>query len=49
MLLHVHKENVDNLNITDIANEFGFANESRLSNFGKFSECHFQTGTNNCN
>ena len=42
MLLHVHKEKVDNLNIIDIANEFGCANESRLSTFGKFSEHDFQ-------
>ena len=28
MLLHVHKEKVDNFNIIDIANEFGCANES---------------------
>ena len=34
MLLHVYKEKVDNLNIIDIANKFGYANESRLSTFG---------------
>ena len=45
MLRHVHKEKVDNLNIIDIANEFGCANESRLSTFGKFSEHDFQTRT----
>ena len=49
MLLHVHKENVDNLNIIDIANEFGCANESRLSTFGRFSEHDFQTRSDNCN
>ena len=49
MLLHVHKEKVDNLNIIDIANEFGCANESRLSTFGKFSEDDFQTRSDNCN
>ena len=49
MLLHVHKEKVDNLNIIDIANEFGCANESRLSTFGKFSEHDFQTRSDNCN
>ena len=49
MLLHVHKEKVDNLNVTDIANEFGCANESRLSTFGKFSEHDFQTRSDNCN
>ena len=38
MLLHVHREKVGNLNIIDIANQFGCANESRLSTFGKFSE-----------
>ena len=48
MLLHVHKK-VDNLNIIDIANEFGYANESRLSTFGKFSEHDFQTRSDNCN
>ena len=35
MLLHVYKEKVDNLNIIDIANEFGCDSESRLSTFGK--------------
>ena len=49
MLLHVHKEKVDNLNISDIANEFGSANESRLSTCGKFSEHDFQTCSDNCN
>ena len=49
MLLHVHKEKVDNLNIIDTANEFGYANESRLSIFGKFSEHDFQTRSDNCN
>ena len=49
MLLHVHKEKVDNLKIIDIANEFGCANESRLSTFGKFSEHDFQTCSDNCN
>ena len=49
MLLHVHKEKVDNLNIIDIANEFSCANESRLSTFGKFSEHDFQTRSDNCN
>ena len=49
MLLHVHKEKIDNLNMIDIANEFGCANESRLSTFGKFSEHHFQTRSDNCN
>ena len=49
MLLHVHKEKVDNLNVIDIANEFGCANESRLSTFGKFSEHDFQTRSDNCN
>ena len=49
MLLHVHKEKVDNLNIIDIANEFGCTNESRFSTFGKFSEHDFQTHSHNCN
>ena len=49
MLLHVHKEKVDKLNVIDIANEFGCANESRLSTFGKFSEHDFQTCSDNCN
>ena len=46
---YVHKEKVDNLNIIDTANEFGCANESRLSTFGKFSEDDFQTRSDNCN
>ena len=49
MLLHVHKENVDNLNIIDIANEFDCVNGSRLSAFGKFSEHDFQTRSDNYN
>ena len=49
MLLYVHKEKVDNLNIIDIANEFGCASESRLSTFGKFSEHDFQARSDNCN
>ena len=49
MLLHVHKEKVDNLNIIDIANEFGCTIESRLSTFGKFSEHDFEARSDNCN
>ena len=49
MLLHVHIEKVYNLSIIDIAKEFGPANEPRLSTFGKFSECDFQTGVSYCN
>ena len=47
MLLHVHKEKVDNFNIIAIAHEFGCANESRLSTFDKFSEHDFQTRLDN--
>ena len=43
----MQKENVDNLNIIDIANEFGCTNESRLSTFGKFCEHDFQTRSDN--
>ena len=49
MLLRVHKEQVDNLNIIDFANEFGCANESKLSTFGKFSEHDVQARSDNCN
>ena len=49
MLLHVHKVKVDNLNIINIANEFGCANESRLSTIGKFGEDDFQTRSDDCN
>ena len=49
MLLHVHKEKVDNLDIIDITNEFGCGDESRLSTFGKFSEHDFRKPSDNCN
>ena len=37
LLLHVHKELTDQLNITDIANEFISANSDRNRYFGSFS------------
>lgn len=37
MLLHVHKDQVDNLDIIDVANDFVDGSEHRLSLFGKFS------------
>ena len=36
MILHVHKELTDNLNLIDVANEFVTSNESRLHVFGRF-------------
>ena len=36
MLLNVHHEKTDSLNIVDIANEFSSRNESRKAIFGKF-------------
>ena len=37
MLIHVHKERTDLLNIIDIANEFVSDSEHRLRLFGKFT------------
>ena len=36
MIIHVHKEKVDNLDIIAVANEFVNKNETRKKNFGKF-------------
>ena len=36
MILHVHKEFTDALDLVQVANEFVRANESRLRSFGKF-------------
>ena len=36
MIMHVHKEQVDKLNMADIGNDFVNANEHRRSVFGKF-------------
>ena len=36
MLLHVHKDRTDKLNIANIANEFVSRNASRLQIFGMF-------------
>ena len=36
MLLHVHKELTDNLDLIACANDFVFANEHHLQIFGKF-------------
>ena len=36
MILHVHKDLTDGLNLIDVANEFVSSNESRLHVFGKF-------------
>ena len=37
MLLTIHREQTDKLNIVEIANQF-VNNENRLRNFGKFTE-----------
>ena len=39
MILHVHKEITDALDLVQVANEFVRSNESRLHSFGKFSFC----------
>ena len=36
MILHVHKELTDALDLVHVANEFVRANESRVRSFGKF-------------
>ena len=36
MVLHVHKDLTDKLNLKDVANEFVGAAECRLSMYGKF-------------
>lgn len=38
MLLTVHKERTDNVNLIDVANEFCSSNDERFSTFGHFSE-----------
>ena len=37
MILHVHKEMTDSLNLTDCANDFAGSNEHRFRIFGKFT------------
>ena len=36
MLLHVHKELTDTLNLADVVNDFVSSSENRLRVFGKF-------------
>ena len=36
MILHIHKEKTDALNLTDIAKQFVQANERRMRFFGKY-------------
>ena len=38
MILNIHKDQVDKMNLIDIANKFCWNNESRQTYFGKFSE-----------
>ena len=38
MILHIHREKTDKLNLIDVANEFVGENESRKRMFGKFAE-----------
>ena len=42
MVLHVHKEKTDALNLVDVANEFVAGSDHRLNVFGKFSEIDFR-------
>ena len=37
MVLHVHKDRTDSLNLIDIANDFVSKSERRLTIFGKFT------------
>ena len=37
MVLHIHKQITDDLNLKDVANDFVSASEHRLSLFGKFT------------
>ena len=36
LILHIHKERTDNLELTTCLNEFVFGSEHRVSIFGKF-------------
>ena len=36
LVLHVHKDCTDNLNLKDIANDFVSGSDQRLSMYGKF-------------
>ena len=38
MILHIHDNLTDALNLIDVCNEFVSRNEARLSRFGNFSE-----------
>ena len=38
LVLHVHNDLTDNLNLTEVANEFVMGSEFRLTLFGKFHE-----------
>ena len=38
LVLHVHNDLTDNLNLTEVANEFVMSSEFRLTLFGKFHE-----------
>ena len=38
MVLHIHKEKTDALSLVNTANEFVFASEHRLKQFGKFTD-----------
>ena len=42
MLLHIHKEKTDNLNLKKILNEFVTLNESRFKMFGKYEESELE-------
>ena len=38
MILHVHKDHTDNLNLVDVANDFVFGSDHRMQLFGRFDE-----------
>lgn len=38
MVLHVHKDRTDSLNVIDVANDFVKDSEHRLKMYGKFFE-----------
>ena len=44
LLLHVHKERTDSLNLITVANDFVADSEHRLSVFGRFTELDFYSG-----
>ena len=45
MVLSVHKDEVDKLNLIDIANEFCRESDQRIGRFGRF---HARDQINNC-